>query len=480
MVYYSVLLISLLIIIFLCFKLWKLTKDFSIILGISLIYYWTLAGAWFFIGDQLSGEAGKDYGLHYYYLFLRMFEVHVDKYYLYSIIFYSVFIITIQLTLLLFINNKKLNQKQSDTLVAPYRINHVYIIIITVLSVFISFYILRNEIIYSLSHNLSVYTITRNTTSRFFTIHQIFNLIAVFSLIFGIVTYLSGKHGVYIYSDKNFIITILYIVLTFMVIIYLSMLGNKHELMFSGIFGILFIVINNRKYIFGKIILMLAIIVIPLYLNDASRILTPQFASAVSRHFSSKQFDLSQGASNPGPDYSSALKSTSLSFFFSNEMFCAHFSMYGVLKHNVPLTYGSSVKSFFASLLPKIIYRNRPQDIYTYYAGQMKLKEGQGYTINHATGWYLNFGILGIIGGAVIFGLIWALSRNCSFIRIIRENKYLLLISRIMPALFVACIPFIIRTGPEGYKTLIFEAFLIPFLIIILSVSSSMRSRSLK
>ena len=33
---------------------------------------------------------------------------------------------------------------------------------------------------------------------------------------------------------------------------------------------------------------------------------------------------------------------------------------------------------------------------------------GQGFTVHHATGWYLNFGTWGLIAGALLVGIIWA------------------------------------------------------------------------
>ncbi|OFX79102.1 MAG: hypothetical protein A2X12_10410 [Bacteroidetes bacterium GWE2_29_8] len=482
MIYYIVLLFSLVLICFLTYKIWRLTNDLSIIVGFSLLYYWTLAGAWFFVGDQLLGEIGKDYGLHYHYLLKKMFLVSLDKYYLYSIVLYSLFIILIQLTLLLLLKYKKYKiPSPSYVKNTIFEANHYSVIIISFLSAIISFIILKNDILYALNNNMSVYTITRGSTSKLFTIHQIFNHISVFSLIYGLVVYLSGNEGVYIYSKKSKLITLLYIILIFTVIVYISMLGNKHELMFSGIFGILFLIVNNHKDALKKIIIMLIIIIIPLFLNDASRRITPKIAHMFTKSSSYIKNAKSIEDNNRNNDINNidameTIKSSSLSFLFSNEMFCAHFSMYGVLKNNLKLTYGSSIKNFIASFIPKILKPSRPEDIYTYYASQLKMVSGQGYTINHATGWYLNFGIIGIILGGFIFGLSWFVSIYFNFFEYVKKRNYYRFISIMLPMLFVANIPFMIRTGPEGYKSLIFEAIVIPLLIVSSSIWKSLKN----
>ena len=45
---------------------------------------------------------------------------------------------------------------------------------------------------------------------------------------------------------------------------------------------------------------------------------------------------------------------------------------------------------------------------YQYYATGVGAREGQGYSIHHATGWYLNFGVAGVVMGAILLGRLWA------------------------------------------------------------------------
>jgi hypothetical protein len=95
MIHYLCLFVFTLIIYFLTWKIWKKTKQIAFPIGISLLYYWSLLGAWFIIFDGLTGQKGKEFGHHYYYLFEKMFPVHADNSYLLTISLYALFIITI-------------------------------------------------------------------------------------------------------------------------------------------------------------------------------------------------------------------------------------------------------------------------------------------------------------------------------------------------------------------------------------------------
>jgi hypothetical protein len=93
----------------------------------------------------------------------------------------------------------------------------------------------------------------------------------------------------------------------------------------------------------------------------------------------------------------------------------------------------------------------------------------QGFTIHHATAWYLNFGVIGIILGAILLGMIWVYFYN-KFISLEGvKSKFMRFIFILGPGIMVAQIPSLIRGGPEGYKALLFEGFLIPVFMIFIA-----------
>ena len=79
----------------------------------------------------------------------------------------------------------------------------------------------------------------------------------------------------------------------------------------------------------------------------------------------------------------------------------------------------------------------------------------------------MNFGYAGVAVGAVVLGLVWAGCLNAH--QKIRRRSGLLyrLYATIAPWVLVAGLPPLIRAGPEGYKGLILESFLIPLAVLV-------------
>jgi hypothetical protein len=165
------------------------------------------------------------------------------------------------------------------------------------------------------------------------------------------------------------------------------------------------------------------------------------------------------------------------SFMFSNELFYAHFSMYGVLKHNVKPNYLISFKYLATSIIPRSIYPNRPDDVYTYYVKSVQAKPGQIYTIHHATAWYLNLGYFGIILGAFILALIFLGGYLINWVTFKSKNKFLLLGAELGLILICAQMVTFITAGPEAYKALIIEGFILPILIFSALINTKNEKR---
>ena len=69
--------------------------------------------------------------------------------------------------------------------------------------------------------------------------------------------------------------------------------------------------------------------------------------------------------------------------------------MYGVLAAGVEPRFGYSLYSLVCSVIPRVLWPDRPRDIYLYYSESVGAIQNQGYSLHHATGWYLNFGYPG-------------------------------------------------------------------------------------
>lgn len=467
MLHYLLLTVSTLIIFYLLWRIWKKTGEISFVIGIVLIYYWSLMGSWLLVYDQMHDCAGQSWGLHYYYLFDKMFPVYIDNTYLIVIGLYSLFIIGIELTILYFAK-PRLSQ------VVPPKPLHVYhsrLIAICLLAAVASLVLVFKEILIAVKFDQSVYTITRSQPGRFYTLHQLANQVAIVPLYIGLFTFLSGSRSRYITGDQRRWVLLAYVAAIFIVEIYLMFLGNKREIMFAGILGIVFY-LNNVGYRFRipSLVLFAVIVVTPLLFNDALRGFSPK---ALLSFFDTSGLTYDPGKGSKG--FSMAEATSGL--LFSNEMFCANFSMYGSLVYKVPFTYGSSLLSLAASVVPRILWESRPADIYSYYATSVHAVEGQGYTIHHATAWYLNFGVPGLLAGAFVLGALWSWLYN-RFIKLDMGRKRFVVIFFILGAGAVAGqIPALIRSGPEAYKVVAVEGLLLPALIIFLS-SIQLRKKS--
>jgi hypothetical protein len=148
---------------------------------------------------------------------------------------------------------------------------------------------------------------------------------------------------------------------------------------------------------------------------------------------------------------------------FSNELFAGHFSIYGVIHYNIPTSFGISFKNLLFSFIPSFIQKDRPMDVYGYYSQQLNLPSDQGFTINHITAWYINFGLWGLFVGPIFLGLI-LLSPVLSPVRF--WNLFPDTTPLFVSAMITCFGAMLIRSGPEGVKSILYEAICIPLIII--------------
>lgn len=465
MLHYGLLILYTTIIAYLAKKIWDKTHTPSFILGIGLIYYWSLAGAWFLIYDLLTGGKGQDFGLHYYHYCEALFPIHLDNDYLKTNAYYAAFIIILELCILLRIPSDSTSVRETN--LSPVLINHKVLILICIAGVLISFKLIWNDILIAGKFKHSIYYITRAYPNKYFTLHQLINFSTAVALYIGLISFLTRDTATYIATGKNESnkkTLLLYIFCVFLVEGYLLLIGNKREILFAGILGFLFYYSNSGHTINWKhIIIIISLVITPMIFNNGLRAYSPTKLA--------EYFEPTHPYEIPKPiKYTSfTMKSSSLSFLFSNEMFASHFSMYGALSHDIPLTYGKSIYGFVYSLIPRIILPNRPETSYEYYAKQVNAMEGEGYTIHHATGWYLNFGLLGIVLGAIVLGVFWTWIYRKKMQLSNRQNNFIKLFFVIGLAATAAQMPSLIRGGPEGYKAFLFEGLIIPALIIYFS-----------
>ncbi len=440
MSYYAVLAIATLLWFLLGAAIWFRTKSIAFVLGLGFIYYWTLWGGWFLIYDLRGGESGMQYS----YFFYKLFPVHLDADYFTTLLLFSLFVVTCEITVLF------CAKRESAQLPArPIRIFHNKMLIIAAISGAVSFLIIRNSLGAASGLGVAAYQYVRNdpSISRFFTLHQVLNRICLFTTLMGLAICVSGRDAKYVAGRATPGHKALYVLLLAGVFLLNLTTGNRHDLILTLMIGAMFYLVNARKP--KKLMLVLGCVTILLGVGIIG----------LTRGVSVKDTLLETG-------FSGAAVSSFTTYAKSNEPFAAHISLYGVLHKQIELTYGSSLVVFLTSVIPRAIWVNRPDDIYVYYAARVGAVEGQGYTIHHATGWYLNFGTFGIVLGAVLCGWIWA-NRWTRFQRADGTRGYWQQVFDVIAFwMFTGSISLLVRTGPEGYKTVLLEGFLIPTLIL--------------
>jgi hypothetical protein len=434
MEFFSILGVATVVIAVLTLALYRKRRDVGFLVGVAALYYWTLYGAWYIVIDKTGGFSGKNY----HYLEYKLFPVALDSDYMLTLALYSGFVILVQLTVLVTLSRDQ--RVEIPRLV----MRHEPILMIAVLAALASLYIIKDKLGEAWALNTSAYLYTRRQTDEWFTLHQVLNRVAMLPPAIGFATLLAGDRSRFFVSVVRRYTWPSYIALFVAMGAFTFVLGNKNEVFTSLIAGLLAYLASVRRPSFLKAGLLVLGGMWFLYTIDFFR----------GTPISEMKEALTQRLED-ATDVASFVTS-------SNEAYAAHFSLYGVLAAGAEPQFGYSLYSLACSVVPRVLWPDRPADIYNYYADSVGAIQNQGYSVHHATGWYLNFGYTGIALGAVVMGLVWAWCLNAHQRITPQSGLVFRLFATISPWLFVACMPPLIRAGPEGYKGFVVEGLLIP------------------
>jgi hypothetical protein len=434
MQYFALLGVSSFIIAVLALALYRRRRDAGFLAGTAALYYWSLFGAWYIVIDKMGGFSGKNY----HYLEFKLFPIALDRDYMLTLGLYAGFVISVQLALLVSISRK--GTKPVPRLI----LRHDPILIAAFVAGIASFLIIRSKLSTAWALHASAYVFTRTQTDQWFTLHQVLNRVALLPPAIAFAVLMAGERSKYFVSVTRRYTLAAYLVLFAGMGAFTFVLGNKNEVLVSLLTGVLAYMASVPRASLIKAGLVLTAGFWFLYAIDFFRAVpVAEMTQALEQRL--------------GDTTEEAAYLTS-----SNEAYAAHFSLYGVLANRVPPRFGYSLYALACSVIPRVLWPDRPLDIYFYYSESVGAIPNQGYSLHHATGWYLNFGIAGVLLGGAVMGLLWAACLNARQ-RIGRRSGLLFrLFAVVAPWLFVAYIPPLIRAGPEGYKGMLIEAFLIP------------------
>lgn len=429
------------IVIALTAALWRRTRDVSVVLGSGALYYWSLFGAWGLITDKLGGFSGKNY----HYLEQKLFPIYLDGAYLETLLLYGAFVIVTQITLLVF------GGRRPEASRALLDLHHGPVLAVSLSAMVASIWLMRDQLSTAWLLNVSAYHYTRFQGDALYTLRQLLNRVALIPAAIAFAVLVAGGGSRYFRSHGRRWHYAGYGFLFAGMGGFTFVLGNKNEVLVALLCGCLVYVHGSVRPNLGASALAGAGGLWFLYLIDYFRA-TPiaSLTGTISENIGSTS-GVAQFVSS------------------SNEAYGSHFSLYGVLAGDVPLQFGYSIYSLLCSVIPRILWPDRPADIYEYYTRMVGAMSGQGYSVHHATGWYLNFGIAGVLLGGAVLGGVWAYCLNAWRRQRVSSVLLVQLFAVLAPWLFAANLPPLIRAGPEGYKGLMVDCMLVPLLTLALA-----------
>jgi hypothetical protein len=441
------------------FLLWSKTRNFSVVVGIFLVYYFTLYGAWEIVADGINpNDASKNRGFHY--LYKKLFKVELDEYYFWSLVLYALFILIIIWTLFFCLGSYRKVEKRQQSIVIkqiifPHKLLLVFCAMFSAIYLFGNIDFLKEAFVFGTS------AYGRQRTEVLDGPLSIAGNMGFLSSAIGFSVYCCRDNTFYFRNrikkmpiEFEFLGYVLILGGFFLLDL---LLGNKGRLLQGSILGSLFYMQNCSKSDLKR----LSIIVVTSF----------AFISLISVF---RSMDPNAILNNLDPQL--ILDGLDMSAR-SNEKVAAHISMYGVLKYRIDYTYGSSLLFLVLALLPRFLVSDRPPEIYEFYAKGVSAPDNQGFTIHHATGWYLNFGIFGVVAGAILLGILWAIFINQSY-RSESKGLFLRLVSVIAPSVFVSLIPMMMRGGPEVYRPLMIDIILSSSFLIYLACRLTHRKQA--
>ncbi|MBX9603853.1 MAG: hypothetical protein K2X35_22795 [Bryobacteraceae bacterium] len=429
------------IVIALAGALWRRTRDVSVLLGSAALYYWSLFGAWGLITDKRGGFSGKNY----HYLEQKLFPISLDSAYLETLLLYGGFVIVAQVTLLV------LGGRRPDASRALLDLHHGPVLTVSLAAMLASIWLMRDQLSTAWVLNVSAYHYTRFQGDALYTLRQLLNRVALIPAAITFAVLMAGGGSRYFRSHGRRWHLAAYGFLFFGMGAFTFVLGNKNEVLVALLCGCLVYIHGSVRPNLGAAAMAGAAGMWFLYLIDYFR------ATPI--------------ASLTGTVTANIRSTSGVAQFVSssNEAYGSHFSLYGVLSSDVPLQFGYSIYSLLCSVVPRILWPDRPSDIYEYYTRMVGAMSGQGYSVHHATGWYLNFGMAGVLLGGAVLGGAWAFCLNAWRSQRVSSPLIMQLFSILAPWLFAANLPPLIRAGPEGYKGLIVDCMVVPLLTLALA-----------
>lgn len=431
--------------------LWLRTRSPLVLAGLGLVYYWSLYGAWFILAEQHGAQSP----MHYHTIFEQLAPVYLDADYLAALRLHLVFVLVLELTLLACLRRAEPGQRPAPR---PVTLSQARLFALAAGSGAGAVALLAPAIMGALATEQPLYAHISLVLAAgglpLYPLHQILLHLSLLPAALGLVIGLCGPGARWLRpaGSRGWLVGQA-LVLAAMAV-FLSLSGNRHELFVTLVTGLLFYLVNHPRPRLSAALGAGAGLALLMGLIDLVRGLgIRELAGGVGGGF----WEWARQA------------------LTSNEAFAAHLSMYYSLHGGLPLTWGSSIVSLAASLVPRVLWPGRPPDIYQHYAAGLGVQGVTGYTIHHAAGWYLNFGLLGVVLGAAVLGWVWAALLSAPGRRLASRGPRWRALAALVPCTFTAQLASMLRAGPEAYKGVALTAIGVPLVMLLFAVSPGRR-----
>jgi hypothetical protein len=411
----------------------------QLVIGAGL-YYFSLYGAWTVLA--IKRGIGSSNALDH--LEASLFRVVVDGNYLQSLILYGAFVSMVLAGIWVLCRRPA----AQETMPHPeFRAPRLKILVAIALVAFVlSILALWGEIRAALDQGVPLYIFTRTEVSRWFKVHQLLNRVGLIALACAWPIYLTRRSVEHLARPTIFVMS----AVSGLWLVYLGALGNRSEVLVAVIGGFFLFVRLGARIHWARLALAVFFAYFALRSIETFRALP---AEELLDHFLLALTD---------PDFWNPASVAS-----GSESLAAHVSLYGILALSPSWIWGDSALYFVQSLLPFVPDSSRVRDSYAIYAAAVGAPQGQGFNIHFAAGSYLNFGPIGVFFAAILLATLFAGVQAVS--RWANRFPSMALPATLAYCYFCAMLPVSMRGGPEGLKALLFEGYVMPFLIVLLA-----------
>jgi oligosaccharide repeat unit polymerase len=415
-------LIFLLVLIYLGLNLaiWKRTKSMALLIAQGLIYVYTFHGFLLLYLGRIFPTIYEKIHYFYKYPFYASFDLILIK----SLIYQLIFAILFLLVLLVFALNVK-EKKREKAVEIDLKLISIVLGLILLANLFLWREQFFNFIRYG-DISYLFYKITAANLFGWYTLSRLaFDFLAMGLIFLGFIIFGLSKDFKIKKSTYNPYLFVFILFLLVLLVMILFSLGDRLSLVIGTLFAVSLAIYNKKdKKGLAKVLVVLFLLFL---LINSIRIFRNDLADI-------------------GDDFSRDSQTLFADVVVTGEGHYT-FSLNAVMKYGKERFNGGSLKHALFVFIPSFIVKERPISGYDFMVDQLILDKFTGFGMHYSSDWYLNFGFLGIIVGALVLGLIFGGIYRLS----LKSQGW-----RFVLAGMIGILPLFLRDGMAGYKNLVY------------------------